>query len=109
VGGAVPSPCTRFFGHLGTLSTRAKPAGSGGFLSLINEFYVSIVLCFNVRSGRTGGAGGKAVAAGPRDSVCVDPPPPLRTNRTRRVPHPILIGHAASLTLSMAEKGGCGM
>ena len=24
------------------------------------------------------------------------PPPPLRTNRTRRVPHPVLIGHAAS-------------
>jgi hypothetical protein len=26
------------------------------------------------------------------------PPPPLRTNRTRRVPHAVLIGHAASLT-----------
>ena len=26
------------------------------------------------------------------------PPPPFRTNRTRRVPHPVLIGHAASLT-----------
>ena len=25
-------------------------------------------------------------------------PPPLRTNRTRRVLHPILIGHAASFT-----------
>jgi hypothetical protein len=25
-------------------------------------------------------------------------PPPPRTNRTRRVPHPVLIGHAASLT-----------
>ena len=25
-------------------------------------------------------------------------PPPLRTTRTRRVPHPVLIGHAASLT-----------
>jgi hypothetical protein len=25
-------------------------------------------------------------------------PPPLRTNRTRRVPHPVLIGHAASFT-----------
>ena len=24
--------------------------------------------------------------------------PPSRTNRTRRVPHPVLIGHAASLT-----------
>jgi len=28
---------------------------------------------------------------------CV-PPPPLRTKWTRRVPHPVLIGHAASLT-----------
>ena len=27
------------------------------------------------------------------------PPPPLRTNRTRRVLHPVLIGHAVSLTL----------
>jgi hypothetical protein len=27
-----------------------------------------------------------------------DPPPPLRTNRTRRVLHPVLIGHAASLS-----------
>ena len=26
------------------------------------------------------------------------PPPPPRTNRTRRVPHPVLIRHAASLT-----------
>ena len=25
-------------------------------------------------------------------------PPPPRTNWTRRVPHPVLIGHAASLT-----------
>jgi hypothetical protein len=30
----------------------------------------------------------------PRDS----PPLPPRTNRTRRLPHPVLIGHAASLT-----------
>jgi len=27
----------------------------------------------------------------------VDPPPPSRTKWTRRVPHPVLIGHAASL------------
>ena len=26
------------------------------------------------------------------------PPPPSRTNRTRRVLHPVLIGHAASFT-----------
>jgi hypothetical protein len=39
-----------------------------------------------------------------RAASCARPPPPpplrtnLRTNRTRRVPHPVLIGHAASLT-----------
>jgi len=37
-------------------------------------------------------------------AVCIgyaqapSPPPPPRTNRTRRVPHPVLIGHAAFLT-----------
>ena len=32
-------------------------------------------------------------------AVVPPPPPPLfRTNRTRRVPHPVLIGHAASLS-----------
>jgi len=30
--------------------------------------------------------------------LVVRAPPPPRTNRTRRVPHPVLIGHAASLT-----------
>jgi hypothetical protein len=30
------------------------------------------------------------------------PPPLLRTNRTRRIPHPVLIGHAASLTVHLA-------
>ena len=34
----------------------------------------------------------------PTQSMTPPPPPPLRTNRTRRVPHPVLIGHAASLT-----------
>jgi hypothetical protein len=36
----------------------------------------------------------------PQLAVRLPPPPspPLRTNRTRRVPHPVLIGHAASLT-----------
>ena len=29
---------------------------------------------------------------------CARRPPPPRTNRTRRAPHPVLIGHAASLT-----------
>ena len=50
-----------------------------------------------------------ARAGGPPDSVGVHPTPParapaprpptpLRTNRTRRVLHPVLIGHAASFT-----------
>ena len=30
------------------------------------------------------------------------PPPPSRTNRTRRVLHPVLIGHAASLSQAVA-------
>jgi hypothetical protein len=39
--------------------------------------------------------GQQGARGGPRQA-----PPPLlpRTNRTRRVPHPVLIGHAASLT-----------
>jgi len=37
-----------------------------------------------------------AVTAPPAEEV--SPPPPPRTKWTRRVPHPVLIGHAASLT-----------
>ena len=33
-----------------------------------------------------------------QDAAMRGPPPPLRTNRTRRVLHPVLIGHAASFT-----------
>jgi heat shock protein 1/8 len=33
-----------------------------------------------------------------RQFTTVFPPPPSRTKWTRRVPHPVLIGHAASLT-----------
>ena len=32
------------------------------------------------------------------DEVAPPPPPPPRTKWTRRVPHPVLSGHAASLT-----------
>ena len=32
--------------------------------------------------------------------ISFPPPRPLRTKWTRRVPHPVLIGHAASLTPS---------
>ena len=38
-----------------------------------------------------------AVTAPPAEEVSPPPPPP-RTKWTRRVPHPVLIGHAASLT-----------
>ena len=44
-----------------------------------------------------GAARGGAGAAAGREAGGGRPPPP-RTNRTRRVPHPVLIGHAASLT-----------
>jgi hypothetical protein len=49
-----------------------------------------------------GGEGeGEQVAT--RESVTLSappPPPPSRTKWTRRVPHPVLIGHAASLSAS---------
>jgi hypothetical protein len=38
------------------------------------------------------------LTAGARARGRAAPPPPLRTNRTRRVLHPVLIGHATSLT-----------
>ena len=45
----------------------------------------------------------------PRPSYKADTPRPSpRTNRTRRVPHPVLIGHAASLTPSRAPRPGVG-
>jgi hypothetical protein len=37
-------------------------------------------------------------AARPAMQETLSPPPPTRTKWTRRVPHPVLIGHAASLT-----------
>jgi len=33
-------------------------------------------------------------------------PPPPRTKWTRRVPHPVLIGHAASLTPYYSDRSG---
>jgi hypothetical protein len=41
----------------------------------------------------------------PRTSAA---PPPPRTNRTRRVPHPVLIGHAASRTPATGARGAPG-
>jgi len=45
-------------------------------------------------------AGAEDPAAGGSQQEELHPPnpPPLRTNRTRRVLHPVLIGHAASFT-----------
>ena len=37
------------------------------------------------------------------------PRPSPRTNRTRRVPHPVLIGHAASLSQVYLEEGAAGL
>ena len=53
--------------------------------------------------GLLGAGGAKAVSAkwGAVETPGAPPPPPppsLRTNRTRRVLHPVLIGHAVSLT-----------
>ena len=55
-------------------------------------------------AGATAGAAAVAAAVG-RSAWCwtitwaaARLPPPLRTNRTRRVLHPVLIGHAASFT-----------
>ena len=44
------------------------------------------------------GADSMSVAARERAPACPPAPPPSRTKWTRRVPHPVLIGHAASLT-----------
>ena len=47
---------------------------------------------------------GAATRAGAREcDARVEAPP--RTNRTRRVPHPVLIGHAAPLTPYGKERG----
>jgi hypothetical protein len=48
-------------------------------------------------AGGCGGAGARLALGGERGGG-VGCPPPSRTKWTRRVPHPVLIGHAASLT-----------
>jgi hypothetical protein len=45
--------------------------------------------------GETAASGGAAASAA---HWCPPPPPSPRTEWTRRVPHPVLSGHAASLT-----------
>ena len=49
-----------------------------------------------------GAEGDGAGAERQRGEIEQAPPPPLRTNRTRRVLHPVLIGHAASCRLGRA-------
>ena len=48
-------------------------------------------------NGQTGRESLPAYAMRPAAVQVSPPPPPSRTNWTRRVPHPVLIGHAASL------------
>ena len=50
-----------------------------------------------------GDAGGGAERAW--RGVAGSPPPPPRTNRTRRVPHPVLIGHAGRFRRSWSPRG----
>ena len=47
--------------------------------------------------GREGGGAAGGLSKITKRAVPL-PPPPVRTNRTRRVLHPVLIGHAVSLT-----------
>ena len=62
--------------------------------------------CSLARSPRT--ARTHSNASLPRSSTSPpEPYPPLRTNRTRRVLHPVLIGHAASLYCRAATRRRC--
>jgi hypothetical protein len=51
------------------------------------------------------GAGGRWDSEAKLEA-CPPPPPPSRTKWTRRVPHPVLIGHAASLSQACLTLGG---
>jgi len=50
--------------------------------------------------------GGRALRQLALFKALAAPPTPPRTNRTRRVPHPVLIGHAASLTGARRARRG---
>jgi len=78
---------------------RAEARALQGFCP--KQFKVFYVFCCRTRSwARRARASGcwlrRRAASLHRRSA---PPPSPRTNRTRRVPHPVLIGHAASLTV----------
>ena len=64
----------------------ALPRGRGGGKVILSK--VILVQLLEGLSARPGGS---------------RPPPPPRTKWTRRVPHPVLIGHAASLTQPVAR------
>jgi hypothetical protein len=59
--------------------------------------YVCILAPIEPAARPRGGAEGEA-AGGKKDKTFAASPPPSRTKWTRRVPHPVLIGHAASLS-----------
>jgi hypothetical protein len=75
----------------GVLQGRAAREGGGGTLSSVFAGTVTL---------ETLGIWACARGAAARVSRSLQgaPPPPLRTKWTCRVPHPVLIGHAASLT-----------
>jgi hypothetical protein len=79
------------------------------YTSYVERLTDAMALVEALRARGAGGGGFVAIEAEARATAGVHPlewclrpprpPPPLRTNRTRRVLHPVLIGHAVSLTL----------
>ena len=75
------------------------------------SFSSLLFVCFCLFLLRRGGASGAAAGRGPREHPRRlgargrgRAPPPPRTKWTRRVPHPVLIGHAASLPQVRADR-----
>ena len=66
----------------------------------------SVERAAQILAGEGEGVAGAAPRASfdPQVSAPPPPPPPPRTNRTRRVLHPVLIGHAASLTAQVETR-----
>ena len=84
------------FRHPGAEASPALAgAGAGGDFFAVRGQRPSLVP-EGLEEGAAGDHGAGANAVG--DARAPPPPPLSRTNRTRHVPHPVLIGHAASLT-----------